>query len=250
MKRLFINILRSIFRSPAMFLKFKDTVLVNGAEHLFRVNKYISDNKLGDFGEAIIDIGAAQGDTCKWFSAHYPNKKIFGFEPVHDSFIKAVEKTKKNRQIAMHRLALGGEARNVQIHVTNDSLASSVYKPVDLMNGIPETQRQKFRVKNIETVEQRRLDQVLAENQKFLLMKLDTQGSELDILKGGERTLSRTKLVLLEMSNHKLYEGAALYHEVDAFMRQHNFKLIDIYVTYRPKGVMSEFDALYQNTAI
>src|SRR5688572_27542553 len=129
MKNTLIRIMRSLFKNPALFLKFRDTVMVSDAEHLFRVNKYIADHGLQNRGNAIIDIGAANGNTCKWFAIHFPDKKIIGFEPVRESFEKAIQLTKDLKQVKIHNVALGPESKTVDLYVTKDRLGSSVQKP-------------------------------------------------------------------------------------------------------------------------
>jgi hypothetical protein len=60
---------------------------------------------------------------------------------------------------------------------------------------------------------------------------VDTQGSELDVLRGGVRALERTAVVEMEVEFVPLYEGQPLFAEIDLFMRERGFllhKLIDI----------------------
>ena len=45
-----------------------------------------------------------------------------------------------------------------------------------------------------------------------------------------------------------MYVDGCKYYEVDELLRNNNFKLMDIIVTYRKSGIMrSEFDAIYMN---
>lgn len=56
-----------------------------------------------------------------------------------------------------------------------------------------------------------------------ILIKLDTQGSELDILKGGMNVLSKAKAVITEVSFVEYNKGAPTYLEVDQFMLANGF---------------------------
>ena len=52
----------------------------------------------------------------------------------------------------------------------------------------------------------------------FDLIKVDTQGSEIDILKGGSRIINHAKGIILEVSIERYNEGAPLYNDVVKFM--------------------------------
>ncbi len=85
-----------------------------------------------------------------------------------------------------------------------------------------------FRDENIEMelIETDTLDNITSRS--FDLIKIDTQGSEIDILKGGLRTLSNAKAVILETSVIAFNKGAPLQEEVIAFMKQYGFNKTDI----------------------
>lgn len=55
-------------------------------------------------------------------------------------------------------------------------------------------------------------------------LKVDTQGTELDILKGARRTLEeRTQVVVCEVEFAPIYSGQALFSDVELFMRDRGF---------------------------
>jgi FkbM family methyltransferase len=58
------------------------------------------------------------------------------------------------------------------------------------------------------------------------MLKLDTQGSELSILRGAELTLSRTVLVEAEVEFVRMYEKQPLYHDVAAHLYERGFELL------------------------
>jgi FkbM family methyltransferase len=57
------------------------------------------------------------------------------------------------------------------------------------------------------------------------VVKLDVQGHELDILRGAEEVLRRTRAVELEVCFNPIMDGTPLFGEVDAFMRERGFML-------------------------
>lgn len=76
------------------------------------------------------------------------------------------------------------------------------------------------------TVRTQTLDD-LVDRQPFDLIKLDTQGSELDILRGGYTTLASAKGVVMELSHVEYNAGAPLAAEVIDFMARNGFKVAE-----------------------
>lgn len=84
-----------------------------------------------------------------------------------------------------------------------------------------------YKESDIEYLKTRILDSVV-DGQAFDLIKLDTQGSELDILRGGENTLNNAKMVVIETSIRPYNRGAPLQAEVIDFMKSRGFEKSDI----------------------
>lgn len=68
-----------------------------------------------------------------------------------------------------------------------------------------------------------RLDDV-CEGQTFQLIKLDTQGSELDIIRGGKTVISAAKAVVIEVSHVEYNEGAPKKEQVIAELEALGFR--------------------------
>jgi len=52
---------------------------------------------------------------------------------------------------------------------------------------------------------------------------MDTQGSELLILRGGERSLKNIKYIKLEVSDFESYEGCCQLDDIEKFMLEHGY---------------------------
>ena len=57
-------------------------------------------------------------------------------------------------------------------------------------------------------------------------LKIDTQGSELDILRGAEQSLKAAAMVELEVEFVEVYKGQPLFHDVSQFMADRGFELL------------------------
>jgi FkbM family methyltransferase len=64
-------------------------------------------------------------------------------------------------------------------------------------------------------------------------VKVDVQGYELEVLKGGRKTLQAAEVVLLEVNLLEIYEGAPLLHEALCFMAAEGFRAYDVCTLYR-----------------
>ena len=80
-----------------------------------------------------------------------------------------------------------------------------------------------------------------------LLLKLDVQGYELEVLRGGAATLARAEVVLLEVSLLEYNQGAPLMPEVVAFMSAAGFVPYDICGQLRrePDAALCQIDIMF-----
>jgi FkbM family methyltransferase len=89
----------------------------------------------------------------------------------------------------------------------------------------------KFAVESVVSVPTVTLD-AAAERYGFAdasFIKLDTQGTELDILQSGERLVAGSLLGVFTESNFQpFYRGQSLFADVDTFLRQHGFTLFSL----------------------
>lgn len=68
------------------------------------------------------------------------------------------------------------------------------------------------------------LDEVVEEVGKtFDLIKIDTQGSELDIIRGGLNTIQKASYIIMEVAILQYNEGAPLFDEVINYMKEIGF---------------------------
>lgn len=251
MKKIIIKILQGLFSPKNIFLKTKDTVFCNPSEHLFRVVDYISLHYNNKTHLPILDIGAADGGTADYFSNHFNRATIIAFEPIKQMFGLAQKTNSENKNVTVKNIGLYDKVGKQEINITKNFLSSSIndFNAHEVSND-NHVQQSKYHIIEKQEITTSTLDEETKILKEILLIKIDTQGTELTIFKHGTETLKKTHLVLVEMNNHQLYKDGTQYYEMDEFLRAQNFKLVDIIVTYRPKGAMQEYDALYRNTQL
>ena len=87
---------------------------------------------------------------------------------------------------------------------------------------------------------------------RFDLIKLDVQGSELDILKGGKKYLAATQptYLLLETSIQEYNQDAPLAGEVISYLNKNRYRLCDIFdVLYDKSNQLLQVDFLFERYA-
>lgn len=81
---------------------------------------------------------------------------------------------------------------------------------------------------------------------QYDLIKIDTQGSEVDIMKGGAETMKTAKYALLETSIKRLNENAPLKDEVVEYMKSINYSVAEIICEVNT-GLVHQEDILFVN---
>lgn len=231
----------------SIFHQVKGVFFLDPSEHLYRTTKHIDSKNAGE--KVMIDVGAAFGSVALYFSERYNDLKIYCVEANPEILPRLKETISDRKNIELKHMALGKIPGESYLHVTANQLSSSLneldttemsHLPQDHQSWLEEVKRVKVQVST--------LDAEFKNESQVLLLKLDTQGTELDILKGGIELLKRTRFVLTELNNHQLYKGACQYYEVDEFLRGQSFRLVDLVVTYHTNEEVQEYDALYENT--
>lgn len=177
--------------------------------------------ELGIDPVAILDIGAHTGQFYGWAKNTWPISVIWMIESneVHESTLKNLTINKDDEYLIT---ALGDEEREVTFYTRKDkphTEGNSYYKEAnywDVPHLVLESKRKL-----------QRLDDLFTEGTEFELIKLDTQGSELDILKGGKNLVSKSSAVILEVSYVEYNLESPLAEEVIDYMKNVGF---DIYI--------------------
>jgi FkbM family methyltransferase len=80
-------------------------------------------------------------------------------------------------------------------------------------------------------------------------IKLDTQGSELDILRGAERILPKVDLVYMECPIVCYNQGAPTIQDYLNYMQSQNFMPIDLLEIHRGDHTLLQVDIMFINSA-
>ena len=170
----------------------------------------------------VLDVGANTGQfVCQLRAGGYTGR-IISFEPLAPAHLalRTLAESDPDWTIA-DRTALGAEAGSVEIHVSSNSVSSSI---LDMLPGHAEAAPQSGYVAT-ETVPLNRLDDLYSPSASDrVLLKIDVQGYELQVLQGAQRVLERCAAVISEMSLVPLYDGQVLARELWDLMDSKGFE--------------------------
>jgi FkbM family methyltransferase len=172
--------------------------------------------------QAIIDVGANDGDWSRLVRSTFPQAKLFMLEATPNKeevlqnvatdvgnagFKIAVMSDTPGQTVSFYQ---GGNTGNSMfkentIHYTND-------KPVERITSTLDEEIELSFVK-IEEVD---------------IIKLDVQGAELVVLKGATKALSHATFVQFETGPIAYNAGGACFFDVDELLREHGFFWYDI----------------------
>jgi FkbM family methyltransferase len=173
----------------------------------------------------VYDIGAATGRYAAALAKVATVSQVIAFEPLSESFAELERRARENPRIRCFRLALGDGTGQVE-------LRRSAWRDTSSVLPVGETIRTEFplaaEIEGTETVELTRLDDVVAEHAlpRPDVVKMDVQGVEDRVIRGGAQTLRGARLCVIEVSFRPLYEGSALFDDVYAAMRELGFALV------------------------
>ena len=177
---------------------------------LNEVNKFIQP-------KSILDIGAHSGQFYGWAKNVWPNVPIFMIEAnrVHAEKLKSLTQNNHDNYLIT---ALGDFERDVTFYTRKDkpwTEGNSYYKESNFWD-IPQ-----LVLKSEITL--KRLDDLFENSAVFDLIKIDTQGSEKDIIQGGINLVKKSSALILEVSYIEYNEGAPTAEEVTDFVKQIGF---------------------------
>lgn len=175
--------------------------------------------------DCVLDVGAHHGEYGRVLRGFYQGR-IVSFEPVTVSFQSLEQDADPLWDV--HRLALGAQDTTLEINVSRNTLFSSFRKPT---GGLPDS-----RVERSETVQLRRLDTVFHELVPAgarVFLKLDTQGFDLEVLKGATGCLSAIVGLQSEVSMRPQYDGSPDYLEALPYMNSLGFDLTGVFPVLR-----------------
>lgn len=181
----------------------------------------------------VLDVGANNGEFAEYLSSYFDARQTIAIEPLPGCAAQI-----RQRDMAIRNLTVLECA--VSDHVGQATLFENAYAPASSLLPVSSISTDEFpqtagRQKEV-GVAVHRLDDLVDPGtlEQSVLIKIDVQGLEDKVIRGGEKTFRAAKFVLIEMSFVPMYEGQPLFDEVHDML---------VGIGYRFAGIKNQVDS-------
>ena len=176
------------------------------------------------------DIGACNGSWTRWVQANIlPDSKFYLFE-ANSHYLSDLIITGHSFFLNV----LSNESREFVDFYPGCNTGDSYYKETTTWYDDQKPVRMPCTT----------LDKIIEEKNLPIpnLLKIDTQGSELDILSASKKLLGKTELILCEMPIIEYNSGAPNISQYLNFFRDHDYVPVELIETHRAEGIVFQLD--------
>jgi FkbM family methyltransferase len=183
--------------------------------------------------EVVFDVGASNGVWSKLVDDIFPSALYHLFEPLADKMetyklpLEKLLPTQKN--FNLHKVGLG-EINQIQEMAIFKGGVGSTFLELERIKSQQESLKETSRLQEIAPFSVYRMDDYVAKQQlpQPQIVKMDTQGFELAIIAGGEKTLQNADILVLETWLYRGYGVTTpLLHELMEPLEKIGFLLVD-----------------------
>ena len=188
---------------------------------------------LGYDVKVIFDVGAHNGESILLFNKNFNFFKVYTFEPLQTNFLKLKINTKKiEEKIIYLNCALGDKKENRTIKEMVETSSSTLndineksiyYKKKKFFLGVSENKKM-FVEKKVS------IDRAINIIKKFKidkidLLKIDTEGYELNVLKGFDVNIDIVKVIIFEHHYDLMISKNYTYRDINRYLVNKGFHL-------------------------
>jgi FkbM family methyltransferase len=215
----------------------------------FQRKSSLDDQRRLLLGEAatIFDVGANAGDTVAAYLAAFPDTRVHAFE-AHPRVAGALaDRFSGEPRVTVHAVAVGAPGTMRALHTFTNTAINSLLPMTSAGVGFADGSVESLGDIAVTTVA---LDAFCCEHriEAIDILKIDTQGAELDVLAGAHDLLQagRIRLLLCEVVFVPVYDGQATYFDVARLLASYAYDVYDFYdFQYHADGRVKWGDALF-----
>ena len=184
----------------------------------------------------LVDVGSHKGTYTDLIIKNFDIKQVFMFEPQKDIYKIIKKKYKKNKTIKIFNHAVSNKNAMQKLYINRHDLTSSLVK-LDQTNKYLEHKSKLFGVKNVKnmikgtySVKTIKLKNIIRKEgvEKICLLKIDTEGHELEVLHGLDTLINKVKCIMIEFHSDNIYLNYKP-KQIHDYLIKYNFKLVKTY---------------------
>jgi FkbM family methyltransferase len=221
---------------------------VGRAKHAI-VESVVLKNVLEATGASIVlDVGANAGQFGDVVLRGGYDGILVSFEAIPAVHAKLAAYAKRRSPLGLVApcAALGSSPGQVEINIAGNSVSSSLL-PMTAAHLEAEPDSRYVGKQLIDVARLDELAPTLVPDTGAILIKVDTQGYEMEVLKGSTGLLSRTVALQLELSLVPMYDGAPTFVEMVSFAEARGYELFSIVPGFRDRrsGRLLQVDGFF-----
>lgn len=174
----------------------------------------------------VLDVGANSGQYGSHLRSLGYRGAIISFEPLESAFQELQKTAERDLLWRTHNWGLGASPVEAKINVAENSWSSSLRS----VNARHLAAAPGARIVGTESVNIRTLDDTFDSLgvDGPVLLKVDTQGWELEVLRGARRSLTKINTIQLEMSLAPLYDNEPTFSVLHAYLESNSYRLVGL----------------------
>lgn len=198
--------------------------------------------------DCVFDVGANTGQYAQWLRRQVGYRGlIVSVEPIRDHAAGIERAAAGDPLWIVRNLALGAEKGKASINIARNTVFSSLLPPEESAKAAFGGANEQVTSQEIEIETFDALCTAIRQEHRIgnIYMKLDTQGYDLEVLKGAGASLDLVQAMQSEMSVIPIYVGMPDYRQALAVLEERGFVMSGIYpVSTDAAHRLMEFDCI------
>ena len=204
----------------------------------------------------IFDVGAFTGNSVFEFKKTFKNSLIYSFEPSKKNFDILKKNTKLIKNIRLHNIAISNKIGYSNFYENKWEYTSSLLR---LSNSEYKKRLEKnFKYRGVNEIQSKYLVKTTTldnfiknKNIRYIdVLKIDTQGNEIDVLKGMSYLLKQkiAKVIIIELIFENYYSNSMTsFYNIEKYLYKNDYKIFGIYnINKTPGNFLSQIDVMYK----
>ena len=241
MKKVIKNFLRPLWNMNPWRMQKKIKRLERKYDDLY----FLLNNQFLKKVSGLVHVGANSGQER--FNYKALDLDVIWIEPIPYVYKKLSKNIKFiDKQVALKALITDKDDIEYELKLTdNEGMSSSIFDlhlHKDIWPEIKNNKNIKIKSKTLETI----FKEQKINNDMYQALIIDTQGSELLVLKGCKSILRKFKYIKTEASDFEVYKNCCQLKDIEKFMNNNGFCRVDINLFKEKILVGKQYDVLYK----